>query len=162
MLYPRTWINATRVSRQTAGQERSQQLVPAFTLTLAAAVSNRGPSLEGTTATSSPESPACRKMSWDFSRGISFHLLSGSPYCIWVEPGREGGEWGEGRKETGRQKGPLLIATGEALPLRGLEGVPGLPGAPQDEAGLTRKFETSHVGGATGRAPPIPRSALEI
>ena len=26
----------------------------------------------------------------------------------------------------------------------------GLPGAPQDEAGLTRKFETSHVGGATG------------
>ena len=45
-------------------------------------------------------------------------------------------------------------------PLRGLEGVPGLPGAPQDEAGLTRKFETSHVGGATGRTPPIPRSAL--
>ena len=36
----------------------------------------------------------------------------------------------------------LLIATGEAIPLRGLEGVPGLPGAPQDEAGLTRKFET--------------------
>ena len=32
------------------------------------------------------------------------------------------------------------------IPLRGLEGVPGLPGAPQDEAGLTRKFETSHVG----------------
>ena len=26
-------------------------------------------------------------------------------------------------------------------PLRVLEGVPGLPGAPQDEAGLTRKFE---------------------
>ena len=24
-----------------------------------------------------------------------------------------------------------------------------LPGATQDEAGLTRKFETSHVGGAT-------------
>ena len=39
--------------------------------------------------------------------------------------------------------------------------VPGLPGAPQDEAGLTRKFETSHVGGATCRTPPIPRSALE-
>ena len=37
----------------------------------------------------------------------------------------------------------------------------GLPGAPQHEAGLTRKFETSHVGGATGRTPPIPRSALE-
>lgn len=105
MLYPRMWINATRVSRQIAGQEKSQQLVPAFTLTLAAAVSNRGPSPEGTTATSSPESPACRKMSWDFSRGISFRLLSGSPYCIWVEPGREGGEWGEGRKEIGRQKG---------------------------------------------------------
>ena len=32
------------------------------------------------------------------------------------------------------------------------------PGAPQVEAGLTRKFETSHVGGATGRTPPIPRS----
>ena len=41
---------------------------------------------------------------------------------------------------------PVSHATGEALPLRGLEGVPGLPGAPQDEAGLTRKFETSHVG----------------
>ena len=36
---------------------------------------------------------------------------------------------------------PLLIATGEAIPLRGLEGVPGLPGAPQDEARLTRKFD---------------------
>ena len=35
----------------------------------------------------------------------------------------------------------LLIATGEAIPLLGLEGVPGLPGAPQDEAGLMRKFE---------------------
>ena len=30
-----------------------------------------------------------------------------------------------------------MMATGEAIPLRGLEGVPGLPGAPQDEAGLT-------------------------
>ena len=36
---------------------------------------------------------------------------------------------------------PLLIATGEAIPLRGLEGVPGLPGAPQDEAGLMGKFD---------------------
>ena len=36
-----------------------------------------------------------------------------------------------------------------------------IPGAPQDEAGLTRKFETSHVGGATCQTPPIPRSALE-
>ena len=26
---------------------------------------------------------------------------------------------------------------------------------------LTRKFETSHVGGATGRTPTIPLSALE-
>ena len=25
------------------------------------------------------------------------------------------------------------MATGEAIPLRGLEGVPGLPGAPQDD-----------------------------
>ena len=54
-----------------------------------------------------------------------------------------------------------MIATGDAIPLRGLEGVPGLPGPPQDEAGLTRKFETSHVGGATCRTPPIPRSAFE-
>ena len=54
----------------------------------------------------------------------------------------------------------LHPTTGEAIPLRGLEGVPGLPGAPQDEAGLTRKFGTSHVGGATGLTPPIPRSAL--
>ena len=44
---------------------------------------------------------------------------------------------------------PLLSATGESIPLRGLEGVPGLPGAPQDEAGLTRKFETSHVAFST-------------
>ena len=41
---------------------------------------------------------------------------------------------------------PLLIATGEAIPLRGLEGVPGLPGAPQDEAGLTRKFDQGRRG----------------
>ena len=45
--------------------------------------------------------------------------------------------------------------------MRGLERVPGLPGAPKDEAGLTRKFETSHVGGATCLTPPIPWSALE-
>ena len=31
------------------------------------------------------------------------------------------------------------------IPLLSLEGVPGLSGAPQDEAGLRRKFETSHV-----------------
>ena len=40
---------------------------------------------------------------------------------------------------------PLLIATGESIPLLCVEGVPGLPGAPQDDAGLTRKFEMSHV-----------------
>ena len=51
--------------------------------------------------------------------------------------------------------------TGEAIPLRGLEGVRGLPGAPQDEAGLTRKFETSHVGGATCGTAPIPPYSLE-
>ena len=43
-----------------------------------------------------------------------------------------------------------------------MEGVPGLPGAPQDDAGLTRKFEMSHVGGATCRKTPISRSALEM
>ena len=36
---------------------------------------------------------------------------------------------------------PTSHPASEAIPLRGLEGVPGLPGAPQDEAGLTRKFE---------------------
>ena len=46
------------------------------------------------------------------------------------------------------------------MPLLCLEGVHGLPGAPQGEAGLTRKFETSHVGGATCQTTPIPRSAL--
>ena len=43
-----------------------------------------------------------------------------------------------------------------------MEGVPGLPCAPQDDAGLTRKFEMSHVGGATCRMTPISRSALEM
>ena len=56
---------------------------------------------------------------------------------------------------------PLLIATGESIPLRGLEGVPGLPGAPQEEAGLTRTFKMRHVGGATRRTTPIPRTPLE-
>ena len=36
-----------------------------------------------------------------------------------------------------------------------------LAGAPQDEAGLRRKFETSHVCGATCRTTPIFRSALD-
>ena len=44
------------------------------------------------------------------------------------------------------------------LILRRAEGVPGLPGAPQDDAGLTRKFEMSHVGGATCRMTPISGS----
>ena len=34
---------------------------------------------------------------------------------------------------------------------------PGLPGAPLDEAGLTRKFETSHVGGV---CPNVHRSTV--
>ena len=37
---------------------------------------------------------------------------------------------------------PLLIASGGSIPLLCLQGVPELPGAPQDEAGLPRKFET--------------------
>ena len=38
-----------------------------------------------------------------------------------------------------------LIATGESIPLLCVEGVSGLPGAPQDDAGLTRKFETAKL-----------------
>ena len=57
---------------------------------------------------------------------------------------------------------PLLIATGDSIPVLCVEGVPGLPGAPQDDAGLTRKFEMSHVGGATCRTTPISPSALEM
>ena len=53
------------------------------------------------------------------------------------------------------------MVTGESIPLRGLEGAPDLPGAPQDEAGLTRKFENSHVGGVTCQTIPISRSTLE-
>ena len=37
---------------------------------------------------------------------------------------------------------PLLIGTGGSTPLLCLQGFPDLPGAPQDEAGLMRKFET--------------------
>ena len=44
-------------------------------------------------------------------------------------------------------------ATGEAIPLRGLEGVPGLPGAPQDEAGLTTTPEARVVAGRTKLTP---------
>ena len=39
--------------------------------------------------------------------------------------------------------------------------VPGLPGIPQDVAGLTRKFETSPVGGPSCRKTPISLSTLE-
>ena len=37
---------------------------------------------------------------------------------------------------------PLLITAGMSIPLLCLEGVPDLHGAPQDEASLTKKFET--------------------
>ena len=37
---------------------------------------------------------------------------------------------------------PLPEKAGESTPLLCLQGVPDLPGAPQDEAGLMRKFET--------------------
>ena len=40
------------------------------------------------------------------------------------------------------QKNSILIATGGSTPLLCLQGVPDLPGAPQDKAGLMRKFET--------------------
>ena len=35
------------------------------------------------------------------------------------------------------------------------------PGTPQDEAGLTRKFETSPIGGPTCRKTPISRFTLD-
>ena len=37
---------------------------------------------------------------------------------------------------------PLLISTGGSIPLICLEGVPDFPLTPQDESGLTKKFET--------------------
>ena len=43
---------------------------------------------------------------------------------------------------TSSETSPLLIATGGSIPLLCLEGVPDLPGAHQDEASLTKKFET--------------------
>src|SRR5574340_987678 len=42
---------------------------------------------------------------------------------------------------------PLLIWTGGSTPLLCLEGVPDLPVAPQDEAGLTKTFQTWPRGG---------------
>ena len=50
------------------------------------------------------------------------------------------------------------------VPSRGTPRVPAplplSPFSPPDRDRITRKFETSHVGGATGRTPPIPRSAV--
>ena len=67
--------------------------------------------------------------------------------------------------------GPFLVAVGDVeTTLRW--GKMGGEGEIQEPSGavasrypltpfFARKFETSHVGGATGRRPPIPRSALE-
>ena len=49
-----------------------------------------------------------------------------------------------------------LLATGESIPLLCVEGVPGLPGAPQDEAGLTRNFETGDLSLPLGLALGSP------
>ena len=45
-------------------------------------------------------------------------------------------------RTTGRPFGKVEVGSRltPKYPLRGLEGVPVLPGAPQDDAGLTRKF----------------------
>ena len=43
---------------------------------------------------------------------------------------------------SGELEAPFLIATGGSIPLFCLAGVPTCPGASQDEAGLTRIFET--------------------
>ena len=59
-----------------------------------------------------------------------------------------GMEWGGGFR---MGPSPLLIATGESIPLRGLEGVPSLPGAPQDAAGLTRKFDPRKINSCSQR-----------
>ena len=48
--------------------------------------------------------------------------------------------------------GPLLIATGEAIPLRGLEGVPGLPGAPQDPSPTESETEGGWGGGGAQKS----------
>ena len=53
---------------------------------------------------------------------------------------------------------PLLIVTGESIPLLCLEGVPGIPGAPQDEAGLTRKFALTYQGTKSGTCDSAPLS----
>ena len=54
-----------------------------------------------------------------------------------------------------------MIATGESIPLLCLEGVPDLPSAPQDEAGVMRKFERYPCGWCRIWKTPISGSALE-
>ena len=56
----------------------------------------------------------------------------------------------------------LCKSTMKPEPLRGLEGIPGLHSAPQDEAGLARKFETSPVAGAPCSTTLISRSAVVL
>ena len=71
-------------------------------------------------------------------------------------------QYTQGMAEGGQEQSPCTPGTCcPKIPRLPSPGDTGLPGASQDEAGLTRKFETSHVGGATGRTPPIPRSALD-
>ena len=55
--------------------------------------------------------------------------------------GRSHGE-GNGNPLQYSCPGPLLIATGESIPLRGLEGIPGLPGAPKDVLALESREGT--------------------
>ena len=64
------------------------------------------------------------------------------PTHWWVKPGPGVSARHQGFPDPTSQGAPMCSGL---IPLRGLEGVPGLPGAPQEEAGLTRKFETSHV-----------------
>ena len=71
---------------------------------------------------------------------VAVWLLSSGQWADFSR-GRSGGLVFPALSEFSTVYCPLLIATEEAIPLRGLEGVPCLPGAPQDEAGLTRKFE---------------------
>ena len=62
-----------------------------------------------------------------------------------------GAWWGAVHGVT-KSRTPLLIATGGSTPLLCLQGVPDLPGAPQDEAGLMRKFDLAATPWAWG--PP--------
>ena len=60
-----------------------------------------------------------------------------------------------------RAPAPLLISTGGSIPLLCLEEVPDLPVAPQDEARLTREFETEPRGRCHLPKTLISRSALD-